>query len=160
MSENVNQKMRAIRAYKTICAALDDREWKYRKFEDDLTVTLSFSTDGLPMELFLAVDEERQLVRLLSRLPMTFPEDKRVEGALATLSAAYSLVDGSFDFDLGEGKVTYRQVVCFHNSELSKAAVYHLMDCAYAIIKKYSEKLFAVSKGYLPVTDFVKEAYE
>lgn len=157
---NVNQNMRAIRAYKTLCAALDDRQWKYRKNEDDLIVTLNFSTDSLPVEFFIKVVAERQLVQLLSRLPLTFPEDKRVEGSLATLAASYSLVDGSFDYDLSDGKVTFRNVVAFHNSELSKAVVDHMVDCAYAIITNYNEKLFAVSKGYLPVQDFMKEAYE
>lgn len=156
---NVNQNLRAIRAYKTICAALDDRDWKYKVFEEDKVVTLSFSTDGLPMEFIIIVDADRQLVRLLSRLPITFPEDKRVEGALATLAAGYAMVDGGFDFDLGEGKVTYRQAVCFQNSELSKTAFYHLVNCAFALIENYSEKLFAVSKGYLSLQDFLKEAY-
>lgn len=157
---NVNQNMRAIRTYKTVCAALDDRQWKYTKYEDELTVTLSFSTDSLPMEFFIKVDADRQLVRLLSRLPMSFPKDKRVEGAMATLAAGYALLDGGFDFDLSDGTVTYRQIVCFHNSELSKTAFYHLVDCAYALIKGYNEKLFAVSKGYLSLQDFLKEAYE
>ena len=68
------------------------------------------------MEFVMAVDADRQIVRMLSRLPFKFPSDKRVDGAVATSYINYKLADGSFDYDYTRGEILYRLMVTFIES--------------------------------------------
>ena len=82
------QNMTAQQVYATMCQALDERNWKYTRFEEDLVVSFGVNGDDLPMNFVLQVDEERQVIRLMSGLPFKMPEDKRVEGAIAAAVTA------------------------------------------------------------------------
>ena len=60
---------KAKRVYATIIASMDAQNLKYTRDDENLRVNLTFSTDDLDVALRFFVDENRQLVRLLSFLP-------------------------------------------------------------------------------------------
>jgi hypothetical protein len=105
----------------------------------------------------IIVDANRQLVRLLSMLNFKFPEDKRVEGAIATTVASYGMVDGSFDFDLNDGSVIFRMTASYRESRLGQGLFAYLIDCACFTVDRYNEKFLAVSKGMLSIQDFIAQ---
>ena len=145
----------AKEVYTTLCSALDDRNWKYEKDEDKLLVHFSVSGDDLPMRFVMVVDADRQLVRLLSQLPVVFGEDKRMDGAIACCAVTNKLANGSFDYDFATGKVVFRMTQTIRGSSIGPELLNYMVNCSAVTVDNYNDKLFAISKGFLDVTDFL-----
>lgn len=79
--DDVKKQKDARSAYKTLLTALDSMEWKYERDDEKMRVDFSVRGDDLAMNFIVLIDEERQLIRLLSFLPFNFPKETRVEGA-------------------------------------------------------------------------------
>ena len=126
----------AKRVYVTLCEALDHRDWKYDKDESNLVAYFDVNGDDIPMKLILYVDAERQLVRLLSPLPFEMSEEKRIEGAIATCAANYGMVDGSFDYDLSDGKIAFRMTASFRESMIGEGLLQYMISCALRLYPK------------------------
>ena len=106
--------------YATICKMFDNLGYHYERHDDDLVVSCTVKGEDIPMDILFVVRSERQLVQLLSPMPFTVPEDKRMEMAIAVTVASNNLVDGSFDFDLSNGKIVFRQTSSYMESILGE----------------------------------------
>ena len=148
---------KAREVYRTVCAALDSRSWKYKKTEEDLTVGFGIVGEDIPLHFVLISDAERQMLRLISPLPVKMSEDKRVEGAVAALAATYNMVQGSFDYDLSDGHIAFRVNSCFLDSTLGQAHVLHLIDLACAMVEKHNDRFLALNEGGLSLADFLSQ---
>ena len=146
--------------YQTIASALDNKEWKYQSDRDNLRFHISFSTDDLDVKIIIAVDAERDLVRLISILPFTFPEDKRVEGALAATIANHGMIHGSFDFDLGDGQMLFKLTNSYKGGPIDDETVHYLLGIAVGTIDKYDDQFLAIAKGYMSISDFIDKENE
>ena len=94
--------------YNTILSVLDGRSWKYDKKEEDRVIFLKVTGDDLPMDFVIRVLDEQQVISIISFMPTSMPEDKRVEGAIATTIITNQLADGSFDYDMRDGSILFR----------------------------------------------------
>ncbi len=148
---------RAKKVYGALCEAIDERNWKYEKDDDELLVHFNVSGDDLPMQFIIFVDIERQLVRLLSPMPFDMSEEKRMDGAIAACHATYGLTDGSFDYDLTNGKIAFRMTQAFHDCEVSAEIIQYMIDFAGVIIDKYNDKFFALNKGFISIEKFLED---
>ena len=148
---------RAKKVYATLCGALDERNWKYEKVDDELLVHFTVQGDDLPIQYLIFVDVDRQLLRLLSPLPFDMSEDKRIDGAIATCHATYGLMDGSFDYDLSNGRISYRMTSAFLDNEIPASVVHYMIDFAGVIVDKYNDKFFALNKGFLTIEKFLAD---
>jgi hypothetical protein len=153
-----DKKMQAQKVYGTVCAALDARNWKYKKDEPKLLVYFGVKGDDLPMDMVIAVDEDRQLIKVSSPLPFKMSEDKRVEGAVATIAASYGMADGSFDYDLGDGEIVFRMVAAYHNSVVGEGLIQYMISCSLAMVDKYNDQFLALDKGYMELAKFIENA--
>lgn len=142
--------------YRILCEAIDNREWSYKKDEDNLVVRFTVSGDDIPMQFTLFVDVERQLVRLLSPLPFKMSEDKIMEGAIAVCAASYGMVDGSFDYDLSDGQIVFRMTASFRESLVGEGLFQYMISWSCAVVDAYNDKFLAVNKGLLSINDFVE----
>ena len=147
---------RAKKAYATLCEALDARNWKYEKVDDELLVHFSVNGDDLPIQYIIFVDVDRQLIRLLSHMSFDMSEDKRIDGAIATCHATYGLRDGSFDYDLSDGKIVYRMTSAFLDNEVPVSVIQYMIDFTGAVVDKYNDKFFALNKGFLTIEKFLE----
>ena len=147
---------RAKKVYATLCEALDARNWKYEKVDDDLLVHFSVNGDDLPIQYIIFVDVDRQLIRLLSHMSFDISEDKRIDGAIATCHATYGLRDGSFDYDLSDGKIVYRMTSAFLDNEVPVSVIQYMIDFTGAVVDKYNDKFFALNKGFLTIEKFLE----
>lgn len=143
--------------YKTMCEMLDDKQLRYEKHIEDLVVTFAMRGDDLPIQIILNVDAERQLVRLLSPIPLTVGEDKRLECAIATSQVNYYLADGSFDFDYKGGKIIFRLTSSFTDSLLSKELFEYMVSVTCYTVDDYNDKFLSLAKGQLPLEAFFKK---
>ena len=148
------QEGRAV--YETFCNALTADDWKFNRHDEDLVITCGAKGDDLPMEFVIRVDCQRSIVSVLSRLPVTFDEDKRVDGSLAICVANHGMVHGSFDFNQGNGEVYFRLVNSFHGSKLSPSLCIYMILCACHTIDNYNDKLLMLSKGLISLEQFIK----
>ncbi len=147
--------MIAQQVYKTLCEAIERREWTYDKDEEKLLVHFGVNGDDLPMRFILIVDADRQLIRLMSPMPFKMSEDKRMEGALATCAASFGMVDGSFDYDLSDGGIVFRMTASFRESVIGDGLFQYMISCSCAMVDKYNEQFLALDKGVLSINDFL-----
>ena len=143
--------------YDTLCAMLDEKDVKYVKHEEDLVITFTMVGDDLPMGFMLNIDAERELIRLLSPIPVTFEDDKRLEGAIATSQINYRIADGSFDYNYKKGTVIFRLTSSYIDSLISKDLLEYMVGVAGYTIDEYNDKLVMLAKGELPLEAFFEK---
>lgn len=145
----------AKQVYKTLCEAIEAREWSFKKNEDQLSVFFGVNGDDIPMDLFLIVDAERQLIRLLSPLPFKISEAKRMEVAIATCVASYGIVDGNFDYDISTGEIHFRMTASFRGSTIGEGLFQYMISLACAMVDKYNDRFLALDKGMIDINQFI-----
>ncbi|MCM1306959.1 MAG: YbjN domain-containing protein [Bacteroides sp.] len=141
----------AQNVYKTLCEMMDEKQLKYDKYPEDLVITFVMSGEDIPMQFVLNIDADRELIRLISPLPVTFEGDKRVDGAIATCHANYRIADGSFDFDYKKGKILFRMTSSYMDSLISKDLFEYMVAIACYTVDEYNDKFLMLSKGLLTV---------
>lgn len=152
----MDEKMiRANEVYEKLCAAIEARDWTYEKKEEDLVVVV-FSVRGedIPMHFVIKVDASRGLVRLTSPLMHHMPEEKRIDGAIASCAASFGLADGSFDYDLSDGSIAFRMTATYRDSEISEEMLRYMISCACHIVDSYNDKFLMLSLGKIDVDAF------
>ena len=154
MADEMKTKL-AQQVYQTLCEAIDNRNWRYGKEEDKLLVHFGVNGDDIPMQFIIFVDEDRQLIRLMSPLPFKMSEAKLMEGAIATCVASYRIADGSFDYDLTDGRIVFRMTASFRGSVIGEGLIQYLISCACAVVDNYNEKFLAIDKDLMSISDFI-----
>ncbi len=142
--------------YKTLCDMMDERELHYEKTPEKLSVHFIMSGDDIPMDVVAVIDAERELIRMFSVLPFAFSEEKRAEGAIATCQANYKLVDGSFDYDIRDGRIIFRMTSSYVQSLISKELLAYMIACLCWTVDEYNDKFLMIDKGMLSIEDFFK----
>lgn len=148
---------KAKQLYLSLCEKLDEMKLHYDRHEADLVITFTMRGDDIPMQFVLNIDADRQLIRLLSLLPVKFEGDKRVEACIATSQVNYNLADGSFDFDYESGSVLFRMTSSYVDSLISKDLFAYMIAIASFTVDEYNDKFLMLSKGMIPLKDFFKD---
>ena len=155
---DANEMALAKKVYEDLCAALERRDWNFQRHDEDLVITFGVNGEDIPMDFIFVVDAERQLLRVLSKLPFAVPEDKRIDIAIATCAASYGLADGSFDYDIEKGIIFFRLTSSFRNSSIGDGLFDYLVGISCFTVDKYNDKFMALSKGFISIEDFIKNA--
>ena len=142
--------------FETFCAAMQEDDWNFTPHEEDLVITCGAKGEDLPIEIMVRVDSQRKLLTVLSRMPLVFPEDKRVDGNLAVCVANNGMVHGCFDFDNSSGKVYFRMSNSYRGCKVSKALCLYMLYCACSSVDAYNDKLLMLSKGFISLEQFIK----
>ncbi len=153
---NEVQREEAKRAYATIKKALDERKWSYEADDEQLSVSCSVQGQDLPIRLVLFLEPEVSMIRVFSPFSFTVPEEKRVDLAIATLIASSTMANGSLDYSLADGHITYRMAQPYQNSIIGPELIDYLVDCACSSVDVYNDQFLAITKGYLSTEDFLK----
>jgi hypothetical protein len=153
MSLNNAEKAREI--YDTLCSAVESFGWQFEKIEPRLLVRFEVIGEVIPMRFALLVDEERKLVRLMSRLPFSIHEDKRIEGAIMTCAATSRLSNGCFDYEIRTGAITFRMVASYRESVVGEGMFRYMIDTARATVDEYNYQFYAVNAGLFSVEEFL-----
>lgn len=142
--------------YETICKSLDNRDWKYERHDDDLTILSEAQGEDLPVSMIIRVDPNAQVVSLYSPMPFNIAEEKRIDAAIAVCVANYGLINGSFDYDLNDGEIRFRLVTSFRESMLSEELFMYMVLVAAATVDDYNDKFLMVSKGIMSIQSFIE----
>ena len=142
--------------YETICKTLENRDWKFTRHDEDLTITCGARGEDLPMDIIIIVNPRAQVVSLISPMPFKIAEDKRIDAALAVCVANYGLVNGCFDYDLTDGEIRFRIVSSFRESILSEELFNYMIMVAAGTVDDYNDKFLMVSKGMFTIQQFIE----
>ena len=148
---------KAKEVFDALVNMLDTRDWKYDKFEEDLVIKSGIKGEDLPIEFIVVVKPKNQVVQLLSRLPFQIPEEKRVDAAIAICVANNGLVDGSFDYDIAEGNITFRLTSSYRESELGADLFEYMILVSAGTIDDYNDKFFMIAKDMMSVQQFIEK---
>ena len=151
---------KANTVFSTLCAALNKMGWKYKADKEELKLTYGVNGDDLPMEFTIRCDAERQLLRLYSVLSYKFPEDKRVEAAVATCEANYKMAHGCFDLDLSDGMVVFRLVNSYRDSLIGFDLFEYLVGVSANTVDRYNDLFFMLGKGMISLQDYMNKINE
>ncbi len=146
---------RALRVFRGLCDNLDKRNWNYQKDEERLRIECTAHGEDLPMDLSIRVEADRQLLMLLSTLPFNVPEDKRLDLAIAITHVNDRLVDGSFDYNISDGRILFRLTSSFIDSEIGNDLFTYLVGCSCQTIDAFNDKLMRVALDMMGVEEFI-----
>ncbi len=144
--------------FSTLCQALDNNEWNYKKNEEKLTIECGAQGDDLPMDLTIKVDPDRMIVLLISHMPFVVQEDKRLEMAIAVSSINNNLVDGCFDYDVTTGHMFFRMTNSFLESKIGEDVFSYMLYCSCGTIDDFNDKLLMLAKGMISIEQFLSAA--
>lgn len=108
----------AQNVYDMIISTLKSQDYKFLQ-PDNLKVAFQIETDDTPIVFSVVIYAERQLIRMIAGYSITFPKERRINGAIATCSTNCNLVAGGFDFDYETGSVVFRISASFAGSIIS-----------------------------------------
>lgn len=150
-----NKITHAKQVYKTLCDAIDNRQWNYDKDEENLRVQFEIIGEDLPMRFIVIVDAERELITLASPMQYKISESKRMEGAIAACAASFGLTDGHFVYNISNGVIMFKMTSLFRNSVIGEALFQYMIDLSCIIVDKYNDRFLALDKGIISVADFI-----
>ena len=158
----MNEETKAMgqNVYETICAMFDQKGYHYERHDEDHLITCTVTGDDLPMDIIFVVRDERQIVQLISPMPFKIPEDKRVDTALALTVINDDLIDGSFDFDMSDGRISFRLTASYIESILGKELFEYMLMVSASTVDEYNDKLFMIAKGMLSFDQFLENMRE
>ena len=155
MAEEKETKL-AQAVYNDICGMLDEKGIKYTRHDDDLVISCTVRGEDIPMDIIIFVHEKQQIVRILSPMPFTVPEDKRMDMAVAVNVANYGIMDGSFDYDISDGDVRFSLTSSYRESILSKELFDYMFMVSAFTIDEYNDRFLMLAKGMMSLEKFIE----
>ena len=152
---NENVMTAAKETYQLLCNTLDHLKFPFERKDDDLCIVSHVRGDDLPIDLLVTVEAEKQLVLVLSRMPLAIPEEKRLDMAIAVSVANNMLVDGNFDYDINKGIINYRMTASFIESRLSDEAFKYLVFASCQVIDEFNDKFLMLAKNMISISQFI-----
>lgn len=146
-----------LSVYKKLTDYLDSHNLKYSTHDEDLLVTLTIHGNDLPMFVIIRVVDERSLIIINSPVPFKFPEDKRIDGALAVAAANYAMLNGCFDYDMSDGEIKFRLAQNYEGMEVSDDLLSYMLGVTIVSTDKYNDKFFMLGKGMITLEQFIED---
>lgn len=153
--ENDNKKV-AQDLYEGIIAMFDEMGYRYTREDENLLVRCTLKGEDIPMDFIFVVRDDKKVIQVYSPLPFRVSEDKRTEVAVALAYINDHLVNGSFDLDLSDGNVCFRQTTCYIDSILGKGLFEYMLMVSAHTTDDYNDKLLMIEKGMLTVDQFIE----
>ena len=145
MADEKNVKS-AYEVYQTLCTMLDDLNLKYSRDDESFAIQVGIQGEDFPVRMHIRVNPGKSLISVLSQLPFSVPEDKRIEMSVAVSMANYLLVDGSFDYNIGEGDILFRLTSSYLDSLIGKELLQYMLMVSYKTIDNFNDKFFMLMK--------------
>lgn len=150
-------KLAAQVVYDTFCRALEKKEWRFDRHDDDLAITTGVQGENMPINILIKMDPERYHFGIYSVLDFEVREEKRMEVALAVNVVNYHMANGCFDYDISTGKIMFRLVQNFYHSQLSADLMDRLLMTVCSVVDEYNQKFLELSAGVLDFETFLEQ---
>ena len=150
----MNKQNEAQALYNTLCQTLDNMKWGYSKEEDVFVVRTKAIGNDLTMDLLIKIDPDRQVMYLKSPMPFTVPESLRDTLAKAVIMANYTMLNGSFEYDLSDGYIAFKMVVPYMESILSERVCHYMIMISCQMTDQFNDKFEALAVGKMTLEEF------
>ena len=148
--------VKAQEVYESLCSALEAIDWNFDKKAEQLTIVSSASGDDFPVEFVMRVNPRNEIVTFTSWLPFKVPEDKRVDLAIAICVANYRFADGSFDYNVSDGTISFRLTASYKESTLGAELFRYMLGVSISTVDDYNDKFFMLIKNMMTVQQFIE----
>ena len=152
----MNKQNEAQALYNTLCQTLDNMKWGYSKEEDVFVVRTKAIGNDLTMDLFIKIDADRQVMYLKSPMPYNVPSDSRDMLAKAVIMANYTMLNGSFEYDLSDGYLAFKMVVPYMESMLSECVCHYMIMVSCQMTDNFNDKFKALIDGKMTMDEFAE----
>lgn len=153
MEDERKQKL-AQNVYSNICSMFEDMNFNHERDDEKLVIRSTVHGDDIPMDMVIIVNPDAQTVSFFSPMPFKVPDDKISEMAIAIAIANNGLRNGSFDFDISDGKILFRMTACYIDSILGKELYRMMLIVSSNTIDRYNDKFLMLSKGMISLEQF------
>lgn len=153
MEDERKQKL-AQNVYSNICSMFEDMNFNHERDDEKLVIRSTVHGDDIPMDIVIIVNPDAQTVSFFSPMPFKVPDDKISEMAIAIAVANNGLRNGSFDFDISDGKIIFRMTACYIDSILGKELYRMMLIISSNTIDRYNDKFLMLSKGMISLEQF------
>lgn len=155
MEDERKQKL-AQNVYSNICSMFEDMNFNHERDDENLVIRSTVHGDDFPMDIVIIVNQDSQTVSFFSPMPFKVPDDKISEMAIAIAIANNGLRNGSFDFDISDGKILFRMTACYIDSILGKELYRMMLIVSSNTIDRYNDKFLMLSKGMISLEQFAE----
>ena len=107
------------------------------------------------MPIIFEVDENMQLLRVMSALPFTVSQDKYIDLCTAITYTNNHLPFGTFLLDMQHGLLSYRNTTFFVDGDIGAETFDLLVDIVCHQVDRYNDRLYAMEKGLLSLEDYL-----
>ncbi len=152
----MDQHEEAVRVYDKFIDHLNSKNFHYTEHKDHLVIELTVRGEDLPQPTYIEIIEQRGVLRIISPIPARFPEDKRVDAAVAVATANYGIVNGSFDLDMSDGEVRFRVAMRYRNMDIDDEMIHYLLAIVFMTTDKYNDRFFMLMKGMMTIEKFIE----
>ena len=155
MEDERKQKL-AQNVYSNICSMFEEMNFNHERDDENLVIRSTVHGDDIPMDIVIIVNQDSQTVSFFSPMPFKVPDDKISEMAIAIAIANNGLRNGSFDFDISDGKILFRMTACYIDSILGKELYRMMLIVSSNTIDRYNDKFLMLSKGMISLEQFAE----
>ena len=141
----------------TVVKHLDSNGFKYDLDNEEMMIHLIWMGEDLPQPTLIHVDEERDVVHIVSPIPGTFSEDSMVDAAIAIAASNNGMVNGNFQLSLEDGTITFHITQYFKGSEFTEDDIHYMLSMAFTVTDLYNEKIFMLGKKMITLEEFLSQ---
>jgi hypothetical protein len=151
---------KAREVYGVLLGALESMDWKHTVGEEELSVNYIIENDDFSIGFSISLHLQNELIELYASMPLTFPEDLRAEGAIATTAINYKLRDGSFDLDLADGKMLFRMTSSYCDTLIGHGLFRYMINTSSSTVFHYVNLLYLLAEGEIDIDSFLDDVME
>ncbi len=142
-----------------LLSMLEKRKLKFtveERTEVRTHIRMHFTGEDLPMTLHIILRTDRQIVSVMSVMPLQFPKEQLADAAIAVAAANQGLIDGSFDLNPATGEVRFRLTSCFIGTVLSEELYAYLMYVSAETVDRYNDRFKDLCDGKMDLAGFLQ----
>jgi len=151
------QKKAAEAVFNTIIRHLDNGGLKYKVVDapgDDYMINLTMRGDDLPVDLFIIVDADRELIMVKSPEFTKFDADKIDVAAKAVCCINNAIADGSYALNIDKGNIMWTITSCFRGSLVGEETIRYLIGVSVVTLDKFNDMFLMLNMGVLDLDTF------
>lgn len=145
----------AEQTFDTFCGFLDHIGWKYRGDRNSLGITAGAAGEDIPMDIILKFNPDIGRLFLMSEMPVTMKEEKRIDAALVINEFNKDKKLGAFDLDFESGRVFFKVTQCFVGCRISEELCAFLLEFSLKYIDDYNDKFVMLNNGLISAEQFL-----
>jgi hypothetical protein len=165
-NEFINEAMANTRRnFEQTCLILNNIGYKYQILREDdekaeYAVNFIIQGEDLPMGFIVEFSAFPENMLIFSPIPVSIPEEKKVEVALAIITANHRRKFGEFDFDIVKGSIMFKLSTCLINNAVTESMFTVLLHLAVQVVDAFNEKFVMLVKDLITIDGFASFAEE